>query len=108
MTSINQLWVATVSGDEIGIVALPDSLFVRAASKTSIEKREGELIYSEFDYQTLFERIPMPVEIDVTQIKANLENGLLRIAARKMVGEGRGCRAACGTCRGTKGASRCS
>ncbi len=80
---------------EIGIVALHDSLLVRAAPKAAIEKRK-----------TLFRRIPMPAEIDVTRVKANLDKGLLRIAARK-VEDGRSCKAACGTCRATKGASLC-
>jgi HSP20 family molecular chaperone IbpA len=81
--------------DEIGIVALHDSLLVRAAAKTAIDKR-----------QPLFRRIPMPAEIDVTRIKANLDKGLLRIAARK-VEDGEICKAACGRCRATKGASQC-
>jgi HSP20 family molecular chaperone IbpA len=69
--------------DEIGIVALRDSLLVRAASTSGAETRAGELLYAEFDDRTLFRRIKMPAEIDVASVNAKLDKGILNISARK-------------------------
>jgi HSP20 family molecular chaperone IbpA len=89
--------------DEIGIVALRDSLLVRAASTSAAEKREGELLYAEFDDRTLFRRIKLPVEIDVASVSAKLDKGILSIAARKTAPDGEtGCNQNCCTCRTVK------
>jgi len=94
--------------EEIGIVALRDSLLVRAASKTAEEKRDGELLYAEFDDQSLFRRIRLPAEIDVTNVRAKLDRGILTIAAHKATQEGdHACKATCGTCRARKAALLC-
>lgn len=78
--------VSGFEADEIGIVALRDSILVRAASKSQ-ENREGQLIYAEFDDRTLFRRIKLPAEIDVDSVSAKLDKGILSIAARKAVPE---------------------
>ncbi len=93
--------------EEIGVVALPDSLLVKATSKIGLERRQGELLYSEFDDQTLFRRIPLPAEIDVTRVRANLDKGILRIAAPRAEEGKKSCGAACGACRAMKGGTRC-
>jgi HSP20 family molecular chaperone IbpA len=89
--------------EEIGIVALRDSLLVRAAANPGDRKREGQLLYSEFDDQILFRRIRLPEEIDVTRVRANLDKGILRIAAPKVAEGEKSCGGVCGTCRATKG-----
>jgi HSP20 family molecular chaperone IbpA len=92
--------------DEIGIVALRDSLLVRAASRAASQHQEGDC--SEFDDQALFRRIRLPAEIDVTRVRANLDRGVLSIAAHKAAkGGDEACKATCATCRARQGASLC-
>lgn len=68
---------------EIEVSALPDSLLVKAEARREGEKREGEIVYSEFSDQSLFRRFPLPQPIDTGRVAATLEKGVLRIAAQK-------------------------
>ena len=92
------------NADEIGIVALSDALLVNADAGPGHEKREGQVRYSEFNDQALFRRIPLPAPIDVTRTTANLDNGLLTIAAPKAGAEAE---SECHACQLSKGASPC-
>jgi len=57
--------------EEIEIVALVNSILVRAESQTAP------------NHQALFRRILLPAKIDVTGVMASLEEGTLRISAPK-------------------------
>ena len=69
--------------EEIGVVALPDALLVKADSGPSHENREGSVRYAEFNDQSQFRRIPLSTPIDVNRVTARLDKGILIISAPK-------------------------
>ncbi len=72
---------------EIEVTALPNSLLVKAEASQKREKTAGEVRFSEFSDQSLFRRIPLPELIDVAQVTAKLEKGMLKIVAHKAVAD---------------------
>lgn len=78
-----EIAVPNVEPKDIIISALPESIVVQAQT-TRKEKKEGEVRYSEFREMRLFRRFDLLPGIDVEQVKATLENGLLTIVAVKL------------------------
>lgn len=72
-----------VEARDIQISALPDSIVVRAENKRQEEKTEGTVHFSELSERRLFRRFALPANIDVDQVRANLEDGVLKIIAAK-------------------------
>jgi HSP20 family protein len=75
--------VPAMEGKDILISALPDAIIVQGETSHKEEKKEGKVHFSEFSQRKLFRRFEMPTGIDVEQVKATLENGVLQIAAAK-------------------------
>jgi HSP20 family protein len=75
--------VPAMEGKDIKISALPDAIIVQGETSHKEEKKEGEVHLSEFSERKLFRRFEMPTGIDVEQVKATLENGMLQITAAK-------------------------
>jgi len=75
--------VPALEAKDIQISALPDAIIVRGEISRKEEKKEGKVHFSEFSERKLFRRFEMPVGIDLEQVKATLENGVLQITAAK-------------------------
>ena len=69
--------------NEIEVTALPDSLLVKAEASQKREKLEGDVRFSEFSDQSLFRRIRLSELIDIAQVTAKLDKGVLKIVAQK-------------------------
>ena len=67
----------------VQISALPDAIIVQGETSHKEEKKEGKVHFSEFSDRELFRRFEMPTGIDVEQVKATFENGVLQITAAK-------------------------
>jgi HSP20 family protein len=74
--------VPGLEAKDIQISALPDGIVVQAETTREEEKKEGKVHYSEFRNKKLFRRFEMP-GIDVEQVKATLDKGVLEITAPK-------------------------
>jgi HSP20 family protein len=75
--------VPAMEASDIHVSALPDAMIVQGETSHKEEKKEGKVHFSEFSEKKLFRRFEMPAGIDVEQVKATLENGMLRITAAK-------------------------
>lgn len=71
-----------LEGDDVEIIALPDSITVHAPTASKADREEGNRV-SESGSRKLFCRICLPAEIDPDQVTATLEEGMLRIVAQK-------------------------
>jgi HSP20 family protein len=71
---------------DVQVTALPDALIVKAASSHMHDKSEGNVRFCEFGQKTLFRRFDLPEEIDLDQVKASLEKGILSVTALKLSG----------------------
>ena len=74
--------VPGLDAKEIQISAMPDGIVIQGEATAEEEKKEGKVHYSEMRHKKLFRRFAMP-GIDVDQVKANLEKGVLEITAPK-------------------------
>jgi HSP20 family protein len=75
--------VPAMEAKDIQISALPDAIIVQGETSHTEEKKEGKVHFSEFSERKLFRRFEMPAGIDVEQVRATLENGMLQITAAK-------------------------
>jgi HSP20 family protein len=75
--------VPMMQAQEIQVSALPDSIVIQGETSRKEEAREGKVHFSEFRERTLFRRFGLPAGIDIDQVKANLDNGVLQIVAAK-------------------------
>jgi HSP20 family molecular chaperone IbpA len=76
--------VPGLEAKDIQISALPDGIVVQAETTHKEEKEEEEKVhYSELRNRKLFRRFEMPGGIDVEQVKATLDKGVLEIVAPK-------------------------
>jgi HSP20 family protein len=75
--------VPGLEAKDIQISALPDAIVIQAEATHKEEKKEGKVHYSEFRNKNLFRRFEMPGGIDVEQVKASLDKGMLDITAPK-------------------------
>jgi len=68
---------------DVHVTALPDALIVKASSTHKHDKDDGKVRFCEFDRKTLFRRFDLPERINVDQVTANLEKGVLQLTAIK-------------------------
>ncbi len=68
---------------DIEVTALPDALIVRAKNIQEQQQTEGNVQLSEVGEKCLFRRFELPTPIDVDNVSANLDRGLLRLTAPK-------------------------
>ena len=79
------LTVPGFQANEIDLTALPDALVVSAESSHEHEDARKHVHYCEFAGRSVFRRIPLPEQIDTAKVTAELNDGILRITARKAV-----------------------
>jgi HSP20 family molecular chaperone IbpA len=72
-----------VAAKDITISALPESIVVQART-TGTHNGEGEVHFPEFRERLLFRRFDLMPGIDVEQVKATLQDGVLTIVAVKL------------------------
>jgi HSP20 family molecular chaperone IbpA len=78
-----EMAMPNVEAKDIIISALPESIVVQAQTSRN-EEKEGEVHFSEFRDMRLFRRFDLRPGIDVEQVKAKLESGMLTIVAVKL------------------------
>ena len=79
--------LAGFDAKEIAVTATPREIIVKAAHEHERSGGEAELKWSEFRSNDVFRRVELPGDVDVDQISARLNNGLLEITAPKAKGE---------------------
>ena len=68
---------------DVTVTALPDALIVKGSTTHKHEHDDGDVRFCEFDQRTLFRRFDLPERINVDQVTANLDKGMLQLTARK-------------------------
>ncbi len=68
---------------DVEITAFPDALIVRAKNIQEQQQTEGNVQLSGFAEKRLFRRFELATPIDVDNVSANLDRGLLRLTAPK-------------------------
>lgn len=76
--------LAGFAPDEVEITATPRALIVKAARKTGSEEASENLKWSEFRRSDVCRYLPLPADIDVDKISANIKHGLLEVTVRKV------------------------
>jgi HSP20 family molecular chaperone IbpA len=71
------------SADDLAVMALPGALIVTGTMKNERSTNEDGLSGFEATAKTLCSRFDLPVAINVDQVTARLDNGVLRVTARK-------------------------
>ena len=68
---------------ELHVTATPHEVIVRAASEAEHSNKRGRIIWSEFAANDIYRCIAVPTAINVDQVTAKLEKGVLHITAPK-------------------------
>jgi len=68
---------------ETHVTALPEAVIVSAESSHKHEETNANVHFCEFGGKTLYRRLDLPKPINVDQVTANLEDGVLRITAQR-------------------------
>ena len=86
-----------IDPSDVTVTALPDALIVQGSTVHKHEQSDGDVRFCEFDQRTLFRRFDLPERINVDQVTASLDKGVLQLTARKSAqrsGSGKNLRAA--------------
>ena len=86
-----------IDPSDVTVTALPDALIVQGSTVHKHEHSDGDVRFCEFDQRTLFRRFDLPERINVDQVTANLDKGVLQltaIKAKQQTGAGQKLRAA--------------
>jgi len=65
------------------VVATSNSIVVRAAASRQSASLQDRTLFSDMDARTMYRRFDLPSSIDMSQVTANLDNGMLSISATK-------------------------
>lgn len=79
-----QIAVPGIDSNHLRITALPQSIVVRAESSHQDDKRQGKVHFCEFSERRLLRTFDLHVPIDVDQVTATLDKGMLEITAVKV------------------------
>jgi HSP20 family molecular chaperone IbpA len=66
---------------DVEITATPGEVIVHAATKEEKKTEKENVLWTEFGSNDVYRRFEVPTPINVEQVAANLDNGLLRITA---------------------------
>jgi len=64
---------------DVEVEVTPEFLLIRGESKRSEQLKKEGFYRSEISYGKIFRKIHLPVGVRTDQVKANLENGILRV-----------------------------
>ena len=73
--------------DDVLVMVSPHALIVKGSSAHEHDGSRGGVQLSEFDQKTLFRRFDLPEPINVDNVTAKLEKGVLELIAHKSKGE---------------------
>lgn len=68
---------------EIQVTATPSEILIHAKAGEEKKTIEGNVVWSEFGQNDVYRRFEMPQPIDVDQVAAKLEKGILKVVAAK-------------------------
>ena len=66
---------------DVDVTATPNEVIVRAATEQEKKTQKGNVLWTEFGSKDVYRRFEVPNPINVDQVTAKLENGILRINA---------------------------
>jgi HSP20 family protein len=72
--------------EDIELTATPQALIVKAtheAGKSGKDDKTGKICWSEFRHNDVYRYVPLPADLDVDRVKAELRRGVLKIEAPK-------------------------
>jgi len=72
---------------DVKVTALPDALIIRAESAHTHDEKDGDVRFCEFGRKSLYRRFDLPETIDVDQVTAELNKGVLHLTACKATAE---------------------
>ena len=73
--------------DDVKLTATPHALIVKASRTGSDERRDETVRWSEFRRDDVCRYIPLPSEVDIDKVRADIRHGLLTVTARKASGK---------------------
>lgn len=68
---------------QLNIAVLPDSITVLGKAENKKELKHATVYFSELTQRDLLRRFDLPAQIEPAQVHASLEDGVLKIVARK-------------------------
>jgi HSP20 family molecular chaperone IbpA len=74
------------SSDQLKVSALPDCIIVVGKAESKKGRKQGKVHFSELSHKDLLRRFHLPNRIEPDQVHAFLENGVLKIVAKKAAG----------------------
>lgn len=74
---------------DVEVTATPGEIIVHAATKEEKKTEKENVLWTEFGSNDVYRRFGLPNEINIDKVAANLEDGLLRITARRAQEPGR-------------------
>ncbi len=78
-----QLAVPGFDAKDIRVAALPDALIVEGEATHQHRGAQGTVHFCEFGERRLFRQIPLPKTVDVDQVSATLDKGVLQVRLAK-------------------------
>jgi HSP20 family protein len=74
--------IAGVDPKDIDIQVTPEDIIVRAETRHEHSEQKGMVHQCEFEAGTMFRAIHLPKKIDPDKVKAEFQNGLIRVSAQ--------------------------
>lgn len=75
--------VASFSSRTMQVYVLPNSITIEGQMETTTHPNDEKIHFSELTEKKLLRQFDLPVPIDPERVKATLEDGVLRISAKK-------------------------
>jgi len=69
---------------DVEVTATPTELIVQAATKEEKKTQKDNVLWTEFGSSDVYRRFEVPIAINVDQVSAKLDNGILQINAPKV------------------------
>ncbi|MCU0633720.1 MAG: Hsp20 family protein [Gemmatimonadaceae bacterium] len=73
--------------DDIELTATPKEIIVHAERKAQRSGETDRVVWSEFGSNDVYRRFPLPADVKVDHVTADLKNGVLRVRAPKQTME---------------------
>ncbi len=73
---------------DVEVTATPNEVIVHAATKKEKKTQKGDVLRTEFGSNDVYRRFEIPIAINVDQVTAKFDNGVLEIKAPKIVKPG--------------------
>lgn len=70
---------------DVDVTATPNEVIVHAATEKEKKTQKENVIWTEFGSNDVYRRFQVPIAINVDQVTAKLDNGILQIKAPKVV-----------------------